>query len=124
MKQHKTHAHYVYALGGETATLEQLNKQLADIQGQLASLTAAQANSTQSAAATSTHSGEGQRVGKPERTPPSAPQPGYCFRCGEDRHIRTHFEKPPNSALVAAKKKQFAEKQGKWRRSNLLSYQS
>lgn len=139
MKQHlgssrpraASHAQYAYtdsAEKGEIAALtnitQQLAQQLADIQKQLATLTAAQSSSSQSAAFKPTSGrklGEGQRAGKPAKSPSSVPKPGYCYRCGEDGHIKTYCDNPPNSALVAAKKKQFTEKQQRWQKSNTTS---
>ncbi|MEQ2262832.1 hypothetical protein XENORESO_021721 [Xenotaenia resolanae] len=42
--------------------------------------------------------------------PSVSPNPGFCFRCGEDGHIKPQCENYPNSELVSAKKKQFNEK--------------
>lgn len=141
MKQHlgssrsrvATHAQYAYTDSAEkgeiaalTNTTQQLAQQLADIQKQLVALTAAQSSlsSSQSAAFKSTPGrklGEGQRAGKPPKNPSSVPKAGYCYRCGEDGHIKTHCDNPPNSALVAAKRKQFTEKQQRWQKSNPTS---
>lgn len=124
MRQHlgpvRAKAHVQQAYGHleektEASTLEQLSKQVADIQRQLASLTAAQSGSKPSPAKSTP--GERQRAGKS----PSVPKPGYCYRCGEDGHIRTHCENPPNSTLVAEKKKRFAEKRNLWQRSSQTS---
>uniref|UniRef100_A0A3P9II99 CCHC-type domain-containing protein n=3 Tax=Oryzias latipes TaxID=8090 RepID=A0A3P9II99_ORYLA len=125
----KTHVQYAYSENEEkpdTTTIQQLAKQIADIQRQLASLTAAQSSSKPKGpkATSSSHSGEGQWVGKPQRNPPSAPKPGYCFRCGEDGHIKPQCSNPPNSALVAAKKKLFNEKHSKWTESRSSQHQS
>lgn len=145
MKQHlgssrpraATHAQYAYTDTEEKGTCaalatitQQLAQQLVDIQNLLASLTVGQASSKQSAYSKPTHVdklGEGQRAGRVRsspRNPPSVPKPGYCYRCGEDGHIRTQCDNAPNSALVAAKKKQFTEKQLKWKRSDPASSQS
>lgn len=144
MKQHlgssrsrvATHAQYAYTDSAEkgeiaalTNTTQQLAQQLADIQKQLVALTAAQSSlsSSQSAAFKSTPGrklGEGQRAGKPPKNPSSVPKAGYCYRCGEDGHIKTHCDNPPNSALVAAKRKQFTEKQQRWQKSNPTSRHS
>lgn len=141
MKQHlgssrpraAAHAQYVYpdrAERGEIAALtnitQQLAQQLADIQKQLATLTAAQSSSSSSQAAAFKATpgrkwGEGQRAGKPLKNPSSVPKAGYCYRCGEDGHIKTHCDNPPNSALVAAKKKQFTDKQQRWQQSDIPS---
>lgn len=108
------------------AITQQLTKQLADIQKQLASLTAAQTSSRQQPPPKPTHSsklGEGQRGGKPtgrslHRNPPSGPKPGYCFQCGEDGHIKSNCDNDPNPTLVAAKKREFTQKQQRWQRTD------
>lgn len=144
MKQHlsssrsraATHAQYAYTNSGEegeitalTNVTQQLAQQVADIQKQLVILTAAQTSlrSSQSAASKTTSGrklGEGQRAGKPSKNPSSVSKPGYCYRCGEDGHIKTHCENPPNSTLVSTKRKQFMEKQQSWRKSGTPSRHS
>lgn len=142
MKQHlgssrpkaATHMQCAYtdsAERGEIAALanvtQQLAQQLADIEKQLASLTAAQSSSSRSTASKATpgsKSGEGQRAGKLLKNPSSVPRPGYCYRCGEDGHIKPYCDNPPNSALVAVKKKQFTERQQRWQRPNNSTRQS
>lgn len=103
---------------GVSAALAALTKQMADIQKQLAALTASQ--SRQSCAP----------VPKPQynpRTPPnvnppsSGPKPGFCFRCGEDGHIRPQCKNSPNPALVTAKRQQFSERKPKWQPRNSAS---
>lgn len=42
------------------------------------------------------------------------PRPWYCFRCGEDGHIKPQCESEPNPSLVAEKRKQLREKQLTW----------
>lgn len=135
MKQHlgsskskaASHVQYAYTAQEEksvselTSITQQLTKQLADIQKQLASLTAAQSNSEPSVPSKPTRSkkpADGQRGGKPHTNPPSGLKPGYCFRCGEDGHIKPNCDNDPNPSLVVAKRKQFAQKQQKWQRSH------
>ena len=138
MKQHLgskaragAHAQYASAAPEEdkvevlTTITQQLTQQLADIQKQLAALTA-QSNRKQPTSPNSTHVSrlsESMRTTKaPPRpsykTPPSGPKPGYCYNCGEDGHIRPNCDNDPNPSLVAMKKKQFAERQKKWSRSS------
>ncbi|KAL0199310.1 hypothetical protein M9458_007850 [Cirrhinus mrigala] len=42
------------------------------------------------------------------------PKPWYCFRCGEDGHIKPQCEAEPNPSLVASKREQLREKQLSW----------
>lgn len=91
---------------------QQLAQQLADVQRQLAMLTASQSK-TSPISKTSSHSklharATNQQSHRPTNTPP---KPGYCFRCGEDGHIRPQCENEPNPTLVARKKKQFTSNQ-------------
>lgn len=123
-----TQAQYVYAgcedneKGKEATILEQLTKQLADIQSQLAALTAAQSSPKQHASSKTTSSGSEAKPGKvsarSSKTPGSKPKPGYCYQCGEDGHIKLACDNPPNPALVTLKKKQHTEKLQKWQKSN------
>ena len=136
MKQHlgsskpraSTHAQYVYAAAEEksacdnlTIITQQLAKQLADIQTQLNALTAAQSASAKSNPGSkfSQPSHTSRAAPRPShRSSSSGPKPGYCYNCGEDGHIKPHCDNDPNPSLVAAKKRQFSEKQKKWQRTN------
>lgn len=129
MKQHLgskakagVHAQYACASPEEskvdalTTITQQLTQQLADIQKQLASLTA-QSSQKQSTPVSKLE--ENPKNSKPtSRSSHKAPKPGYCYNCGEDGHIKTHCDNDPNPSLVATKKKQFTEKQKKWQGSN------
>ncbi|RXN14872.1 zinc finger CCHC domain-containing 12-like protein [Labeo rohita] len=42
------------------------------------------------------------------------PKPWYCFRCGEDGHIKPQCEAEPNPSLVASKREPLREKQLSW----------
>lgn len=46
------------------------------------------------------------------------PRPWYCFRCGEDGHIKPQCEGEPNPSLVAFKRKLLREKQMEWEMRN------
>lgn len=46
------------------------------------------------------------------------PKPWYCFRCGEDGHIATSCNDPPNPTLVSAKRTLLKEKQQAWEKDN------
>lgn len=134
MKQHLgskakagVHAQYADASTEEskvdalTTITQQLTQQLADIQKQLASLTA-HSNPKQPFLSKSTHVSKlgdtSKNIKQPSRSSQKAPKPGYCYNCGEDGHIKTQCDNDPNPALVATKKKQFTEKQKKWQKSN------
>lgn len=134
MKQHLgskaragAHAQYAYASAEEskvdalTTITQQLTRQLADIQKQLASLTA-QSSQKQASFSKSTHVsklGDTSKSSKqPSRFSQKPPKPGYCYNCGEDGHIKTQCDNDPNPSLVATKRKQFIERQKKWQKSN------
>lgn len=53
--------------------------------------------------------------------PRNKPRPWYCFRCGEDGHIKPQCEADPNPSLVASKRKLLKEKQMEWEEKNGLS---
>ena len=100
-------------------TLTALTKQIADIQNQLASLTANQQRPASN-----------RKPFEQKKSPATAkpmqsssknttkPNPGYCFHCGEDGHIKPQCDKEPNPALVAEKRKRFNLKCQKWEKQN------
>lgn len=115
MRQHlgakpRASAHSQVAYSGEEQGLcaaltnftQQLTKQMADIQNQLASLTARSLNSSVPP--------RSSRPSPAMENRPSQPKPGYCFRCGEDGHIKPQCDNEPNPALVAEKRKTFSAK--------------
>lgn len=91
---------------------QQLAQQLADVQRQLAILMASQSK-TSSISKTPSHSKPHARATnqQSQRLTNTPPKPGYCFRCGEDGHIRPQCENEPNPTLVARKKKKFTSNQ-------------
>jgi len=108
--------------------IQDLKKQIADLQSQLTRITQKDGRKTKSAA----------RLVAPHTaiTPPSQrlhhsrdannntsnrPKPWYCFRCGEDGHIKPQCESESNPSLVAEKRKQLKEKQLKWDIENGVS---
>lgn len=134
MKQHlgatkqkvTTHAQLVHNEDEETNLCsaftnltKQLSQQMTAIQQQLAALTVSQASANQPAA---THSAPRhfttRKTGKTANSASSSPKPGFCFRCGEDGHIKPHCDSDPNPALVSVKRKQFQDKQQKWQRQS------
>lgn len=101
---------------GVCAALSTLTKQMAEMQKQLAALTASQSHQSRAPVP------QPYNKQKPAVNVPSSSQkPGFCFRCGEDGHIRPQCENSPNPALVNAKRKQFSEKKQKWQRRNPAS---
>lgn len=141
MKQHLgtsqsrviTHVQYAYTDGSEkllralTPIPQQLAQQLADFQKQLAMLTAGRSLPSPNSLSSNSKStpgqewAEGHKASKPLKNPSSVPMVGYCNRCGEDGHIKTHCENSSNSALVAAKKKQFTAIQQRWQKSSTFT---
>lgn len=134
MKQHlggtkqkvTTHAQFVNRSDEEpnlctaiTNFTKELSQQMTAIQQQLAALNAGQTNKYPPVA---TYSASKQfETGKTGRNPKSAssnPKPGFCFRCGEDGHIKPQCDSDPNPTLVSTKRKQFQDRQQKWQRQN------
>lgn len=93
-----------------TTLTKQLSHQMAAIQKQLAMLTASQTQNTHSAAKTFNN----PESGIPN---PASAKPGFCFRCGENGHIKPQCENAPNPSLVSAKRKKFNSKQ-KWQKAS------
>lgn len=98
---------------------QQLSQQMTAIQRQLAALTASQIRHS---SMDSAPRAEKRKSVKSSRPAPPNPKPGFCFRCGEDGHIRPQCDADPNPALVNAKRKQFQDKQQKWQTRNPTSY--
>lgn len=106
---------------------KQLSKQMMTIQQQLAMITA---NQTRHTHATKTRHLPATFVSKrpetrkptmPARPTPANSKPGFCFRCGEDDHIRPQCNAQPNPTLVSAKRKQFQDKQQLWQNQKSTS---
>uniref|UniRef100_A0A3Q2VFT6 Paraneoplastic antigen Ma-like C-terminal domain-containing protein n=1 Tax=Haplochromis burtoni TaxID=8153 RepID=A0A3Q2VFT6_HAPBU len=51
----------------------------------------------------------------------SRPRAGYCFKCGEDRHMSAGCANPPNPPLVLEEKKQLQKRQQAWDSNNKSS---
>ncbi|XP_036004458.1 zinc finger CCHC domain-containing protein 12-like [Fundulus heteroclitus] len=147
MKQHfnvskpRVSSHYqgVYMQGEENCSssqpapdhrseIQDLKKQIADLQSQLTRITqkdsrkakstarplAPQTANTRSPAITHTSQGLQLHSRDANISTSNRPKPWYCFRCGEDGHIKPQCESEPNPSLVAEKRKQLKEKQSAW----------
>ncbi|XP_055016596.1 uncharacterized protein LOC129411042 [Boleophthalmus pectinirostris] len=116
-------AQFVVEEDGVSAALSSLTKQIADIQKQLAALTASQ--SAQSRPSYPLRGPPVPKLQTRQRIAPkarsSSPKPGFCFRCGEDGHIKPQCENRPNPALVSSKRKQFNDKKQRWQPQNQYS---
>lgn len=95
-----------------TIRTKQLSDQMLAIQKQLAALTASQSRTSPTSAMKTM---ERQKPGNPKS---AFSKPGFCFRCGEDGHIKPYCENAPNLSLVSARRKQFNGKQQKWQKPN------
>lgn len=108
--------------------IQDLKKQIADLQSQFTRITqkdsrkakpafrpvAPQTASTHSSATTPTSQRLQSRSRDVNNNTSNRPRPWYCFRCGEDGHIKPQCESEPNPSLVAEKRKQLKEKQLAW----------
>lgn len=106
--------------------IQDLKKQIADLQ--LTRITqkdsrkakpaakplAPQTASTHSPAITHTSQGLQPHSQDVNNNTSNRPRPWYCFRCGEDGHIKSQYESEPNPSVVAEKRKQLKEKQLAW----------
>lgn len=107
-----------------TTITQQLGKQMAEIQKQLAALTSAQSGNHSQPSQSRYTSGYNPkpRLNKFSKSSagqsPSVPKPGYCFRCGEDGHTRPQCPNPPDPSRVASQRRKFNEKLQQWQNQN------
>ncbi|KAJ0037067.1 hypothetical protein NL108_004527 [Boleophthalmus pectinirostris] len=87
-----------------TTLTKQLTEQMLNIQKQLASLTANRSHHPPRSAS---------RTNNPATS--TSPKPGFCFRCGEDGHIKPQCMNNPNPTLVSQKRKLYNSKQ-RWQK--------
>ena len=97
-----------------TTLTQQLAKQMAEMQQQLAALTASQQRAPNAFPPRLSSKNKQFERQKSERKTTFRPKPGYCFRCGEEGHMKPHCDSEPNPALVAEKRQQFNEKCKDW----------
>lgn len=104
--------------------IEDLKKQVASLQSQLASfMTQKKKGTNKKGAAEKSQSQISdsanttmQKQTKMNQT--NKPRPWYCFNCGGDGHISLSCTEAANPALVAEKKKKLQEKQRLWETNN------
>lgn len=108
------------------AETQELKKQIAKLQSQLANLTTKPKIQKKSQLPEAVGKQDKKRVGT-ARTESEAPvnkkstgrpRPWYCFTCGEDGHVASSCTSEPNPALVTAKRKLLREKQLLWDSQN------
>lgn len=106
-----------------SSEIQDLKRQIADLQTQLTRVTHKGPRKNQAKPATKlkaptpgfmgvqtpTHHSQAEKSTTSKR-----PKPWYCFRCGEDGHIKPQCDSEPNPSLVASKGKLLKEKQQAW----------
>lgn len=105
--------------------IQDLKKQIVDLQSQLTQKDSRktkpssrpvtpQTTSTHSPATTPTSQRLQSRSRDVNNNTSNRPRPWYCFRCGEDGHIKPQCESEPNPSLVDEKRKRLKENQLAW----------
>lgn len=109
--------------------VQQIQKQIVELQAQIAALSSPKQGkaSPQKPAKKKDKGQEKEKTANKttnissEATPATfrpKPKPWYCFWCGEDGHIATNCNDPPNPTLVSAKRNLLKEKQQAWEKKN------
>lgn len=131
-----------YDLSASIATpplaVQQIQRQIVELQAQIAALSSPkqEKHSAQKPAKKKDKDKQRERTNMTPRTPTteitsettpstfrSKPKPWYCFWCGEDGHIATNCNDPPNPTLVSAKRNLLKEKQQAWEKTNPMPNQ-
>lgn len=108
--------------------IQGLKKQIADLQSQLTRITLQESRkankpATRPAVSQPACTNPPAVISTSQRLQPHSrnvnntsnrPKPWYCFRCGENGHIKPQCEGEPNPSLVAEKRKQLKDKQLAW----------
>lgn len=104
--------------------MEQIQKQITSMQAQIAALSVFKGDASVKPKPAKT------QKAKPSHNQPNSfkesvaqkttlrPRPWYCFKCGEDGHIASSCNSPPNPTLVEAKRTELKEKQKAWDKEN------
>lgn len=104
---------------GTPSIMEQIQKQIASMQAQIAALSAFKEDkSAKPKASKSSKTKPYPKSSASDQQASSRPKPGYCFKCGEDGHVATNCSNAPNAALVDAKRKELRERQKEWDKEN------
>lgn len=108
------------------SAMEQIKKQIANLQVQIAALTVSKREIPVKSKALKTQKAKSkdnqpisQKQSPAQATTIRRPRPWYCFKCGEDGHIVTSCSNPPNPTLVDTKRKELKEKQQAWDEKNV-----
>lgn len=106
------------------AMTKDIQKQIAELQVQVAKLSACSPENPEKKKTTASM----KQKQKAKNTQPEGqlqqmtamvrPKPWYCFKCGEDGHIASTCNNMPNLTLVQAKKAELKEKQRAWEAKN------
>lgn len=123
------------SLSAQPPAMQQLQKQIVELQAQIAALSSPKQQMSVANKPVKKREPDKQKeksvnikTTTPKRTSEATsvtvkpkPKPWYCFRCGEDGHIATSCDEPPNPTLVSAKRTQLKEKQQAWEKDNSTS---
>lgn len=120
--------------------VQQIQRQIVELQAQIASLSSSKQGKMSAPKPEKRKDKAEQKektVNKIQKTPGAKinsrampatfrpkPKPWYCFRCGEDGHIASNCNDPPNPTLVSVKRNMLKEKQQAYEKNNPLTEQS
>lgn len=115
---------------GSSLTVNQLQKQIAGLQAQLAALTTSKREVSGKVKLTKEKKLKSSENPTLKKQAPAdtagvskRPKPWYCFRCGEDGHIASGCDNPPNPALVSVKRKELQKKREVWEKEENVAKQ-
>lgn len=109
-----------------SSEIQDLKRQIANLQSQLTRITqkdgskkqtkqaAPRSATTQPPVDTPTSQKTQSHSSNAKTNTSKRPKPWYCFRCGEDGHIKLQCESEPNPTLASSKRKQLIKKQQAW----------
>lgn len=107
-----------------TGEAEQMKKQIAELQAQVAQLATRNKNKGENHSNTKV-TPQPKPKPQPSLSQPASvnrllnkPRPWYCFRCGEDGHTAPKCTNDANPALVATKRKKLQQRQQQWESEN------